>query len=248
MVVRRGGSSSTPRDALVGPHPQARAIGVSFEETLEEVRRKGVYVGNPVARQVASMDRVEERGRALERFEMDADRKTLLVFGGSLGARRINSAAVGLAEVWGPRSDRQVLHITGRAQQPTPVDASTGLIYRQIPYVDRMVEAYALADLALCRGGATTVAELTVTGVPSVIVPYPYHRDRQQERHGRVLEAAGAAVVLDDARTTAEEVARIADSLLEDDAKLDAMRQAATSLGRPDAAERLCRVVRGVGS
>ena len=68
--------------------------------------------------------------------------------------------------------------------------------------MDAMVLAYAVADLALCRGGATTVAELGVVGLPSIVVPYPHHRDRQQERHGRVLERAGAAVVLPDEDTT----------------------------------------------
>jgi UDP-N-acetylglucosamine--N-acetylmuramyl-(pentapeptide) pyrophosphoryl-undecaprenol N-acetylglucosamine transferase len=107
-----------------------------------------------------------------------------------------------------------------------------------------MVEAYAVADVALCRGGATTVAELCVTGLPSVIVPYPHHRDQQQEKHARVLERAGAAVTLLDEQATSEKVGETIEGLVSDDAKLKAMSDAAKALGRPDAAERLADVVR----
>jgi UDP-N-acetylglucosamine--N-acetylmuramyl-(pentapeptide) pyrophosphoryl-undecaprenol N-acetylglucosamine transferase len=106
--------------------------------------------------------------------------------------------------------------------------------------------AYAVADLALCRGGATTVAELGVTGVPSVIVPYPYHRDRQQERHGDVLEQHGAARVLPDEEATTERVAEITGGLLVDRVSLARMGEATSRWGRPDAAERLAEVVREV--
>ncbi|MDQ4028522.1 MAG: undecaprenyldiphospho-muramoylpentapeptide beta-N-acetylglucosaminyltransferase [Actinomycetota bacterium] len=184
--------------------PFARRVAVSFEETLPAAGPRGVFTGNPVLPEVARADRVAERSRGLERFDLNDRRKTLLVFGGSQGARRINEAAVGLIDEWNERADRQVLHITGGsdydvvasrvADAPTP----DRLIYRVVRFVDRMVEAYAVADLCACRGGATTVAELTVAGVPSIIVPYPYHRDRQQQRHGEVLARAGAAVVVSD--------------------------------------------------
>jgi UDP-N-acetylglucosamine--N-acetylmuramyl-(pentapeptide) pyrophosphoryl-undecaprenol N-acetylglucosamine transferase len=108
--------------------------------------------------------------------------------------------------------------------------------------------AYSIADLALCRGGATTVAELGVTGVPAVVVPYPHHRDRQQERHGLVLERQGAARVLLDQEATTERVAGIAGALLADRDSLAEMREAMLGFGRPDAAERLAAVVREAAS
>jgi UDP-N-acetylglucosamine--N-acetylmuramyl-(pentapeptide) pyrophosphoryl-undecaprenol N-acetylglucosamine transferase len=118
------------------------------------------------------------------------------------------------------------------------------LIFRSLEFLERMEEAYAVADLALCRGGATTVAELAVSALPSIVVPYPYHRDRQQERHGRVFERAGAAVVMPDERVTAERVAATADELLGDDERLKKMGTAARSLARPDAARLLAELVR----
>ena len=223
-------------------HRKATRVAVSFEETLSALGSNGVYVGNPVNPKLIGFDRDVARTRGLERFDLDAERKTLLVFGGSLGARTINAAAAGLGKAWAGRTDRQVLHIAGSAQ-PTLEAVSEGLVLRSVPYVEDMSEAYALADLALCRGGASTIAELTVAGVPAVIVPYPYHRDRQQERQSRVLESAGAALLLPDGATTAEKVAAIADEIFDDAGKLAAMRRASAELGRPEAAQELARVV-----
>jgi UDP-N-acetylglucosamine--N-acetylmuramyl-(pentapeptide) pyrophosphoryl-undecaprenol N-acetylglucosamine transferase len=240
--------------------PFARTIGVSFEETLQSAGRKGVLVGNPVAPNIVNINHDNDRKRAYQLFDLDPERKTLLVFGGSQGAQRINEAALGLTSEWAERGDVQILHIAGRLQTETFVEqarqrlgaGSAGpqksgagkLIYRVEGYVDAMVLAYAVADLALCRGGATTVAELGVVGLPSIVVPYPYHRDHQQERHGRMLERAGAAVVLPDEDTTAPRVAEVAGELLEDDGRLKDMREKALSVGRPRAAAALAQLVR----
>ncbi|HEY7875085.1 MAG TPA: undecaprenyldiphospho-muramoylpentapeptide beta-N-acetylglucosaminyltransferase [Actinomycetota bacterium] len=226
----------------------ARAVAVSFEETLETAGPRGVFVGDPVARAVVDADVARERERGLARFDLDPGRRTLIVFGGSLGALRVNEAAAGLAVEWRDRSDRQIVHILGRRQNAAAATGDDGgpLVYRRVQFVERMVEAYAVADLALCRGGATTVAELAVMGLPAIIVPYPHHRDRQQERHGRVLERAGAAIVLPDADTTAARVADEAGALLDDGETLVRMSKAARSLARPRAAHDLAEVVLGV--
>ena len=228
--------------------PFAERVAVSFEETLARAGRKGVWTGNPVGPELIDADLSAERERALESFALEPDRKTVLVFGGSLGAQRVTESALGLGRAWADRTDVQILHILGRRGGDTKAPETDGLIYRTVPYVDRMIEAYAVADVAVCRGGASTVAELTVVGVPSVIVPYPYHRDRQQERHGRVLEAAGAAIVLADVEATPERLAGLLDPLLADETKRDEMRAAATGLGRPAAARELAAIVRTVGS
>jgi UDP-N-acetylglucosamine--N-acetylmuramyl-(pentapeptide) pyrophosphoryl-undecaprenol N-acetylglucosamine transferase len=219
--------------------PLARKIAVSFEDTLAKVGRKGVYTGNPVRPDFVEADLGGARKRGLDAFELEDHRKTLLVFGGSQGAQRINEAAAGLAGSWRDSADRQILHIAGPDQEAgtrARTADSGNLVYRVLGYVDDMVAAYAVADLALCRGGATTVAELGVMGVPSIIVPYPHHRDRQQERHGVILQRAGAAVVVPDANTTTDHIAGLAARLLDDDEGLEKMRAAALDLGRPDAA------------
>jgi UDP-N-acetylglucosamine--N-acetylmuramyl-(pentapeptide) pyrophosphoryl-undecaprenol N-acetylglucosamine transferase len=234
--------------------PIARRIGVSFQETLEAVGSKGVFVGNPVSPDVVEADAAKEREAGLRRFGLDPDRKTLLVFGGSLGARRINEAALGLAEIWSERADRQVVHILGRGaytQLSTEDRArleSGALIYKTEDFVERMVEAYAAADLALCRGGATTLAEIAITGLPAIVVPYPHHRDRQQERQAKVFEDAGACVLIADSDTTTGAVAELADRLFDDVSTLDAMGAKARGLAKPHAARDLAGVIREVAA
>jgi UDP-N-acetylglucosamine--N-acetylmuramyl-(pentapeptide) pyrophosphoryl-undecaprenol N-acetylglucosamine transferase len=226
--------------------PLARAVAVSFRETLRSAGRRGEFTGNPVLPEIVDADTEAERSAGLRRWRLDPARKTLLVFGGSQGASTLNRAAIELASLWGERADLQIVHITGVAEHKAPV--TSDLVYRSIPYVSRMIEAYAVADLALCRGGATTVAELTVTGVPSIVVPYPHHRDRQQELHGRALEAAGAARVVLDHEATGSRIAAVAMPLLEDGAQLQSMRTRALAYGHPDAADRVADLVTRVAA
>ncbi len=225
----------------------AKRVAVSFEETLAEAGSAGVNTGNPVVPEIADMDVEQERKSGMERFELDDSRLTLLVFGGSQGALRINEATIELARLWAGKQDRQVVHISG-ASEAAQVEGDRGapdgaLIFRSVGFVDRMAEAYAVADLALCRGGATTVAELGAVGLPAVIVPYPFHRDRQQELHGKSLERVGAAVVVFDSDATAERLAAVMEPLFSDPAGLETMKTSAEEFGRPDAADRLARVV-----
>ncbi|MFN2526649.1 MAG: undecaprenyldiphospho-muramoylpentapeptide beta-N-acetylglucosaminyltransferase [Actinomycetota bacterium] len=225
----------------------ARHIAVSFEETLEQTDGRGVLVGNPVLPRLVESDPETARRSGRERWNLAESRRTVLVFGGSQGARGINQGAVELGGLWSEREDVQVLHICGvrdlaeyeRRVPPTP----SRLIYRLVGFVDDMAEAYGVADIAVCRGGATTVAELTVARLPSVIVPYPHHRDRQQERHGRVLERAGAARVVSDDEATGARLAREIDDVLASPQLLQEMADAAAGLGRPDAARRLADLV-----
>lgn len=227
----------------------ARRVAVSYEETLAQAGPRGVCVGNPVRASVLNADLEALRAESLSRFGLGQSRKTLLVFGGSLGAQRINEASLGLNEIWARRDDVQVLHIAGAAGYRSLHDLAgrrerVNLLHRVIEYADPMVIAYAAADLVLCRGGATTIAELGVTGLPAIIVPYPHHRDRQQERQARVLERAGAARVLMDSDVTAARVGQTAAELLDDEAELAMMSAAQRALARPQAGRLLAGIVR----
>ncbi|MCA1704534.1 MAG: UDP-N-acetylglucosamine--N-acetylmuramyl-(pentapeptide) pyrophosphoryl-undecaprenol N-acetylglucosamine transferase, partial [Actinobacteria bacterium] len=169
--------------------PVAQRMAVSFEETLPAAGKRGVFTGNPVLPEIAESDRDAKRAAGYERFGLDPATRTILVFGGSLGARTLNRAAPALAQRWSDRSDLQILHIAGRSpQNQSEAAGAKPSNYHRVEYTQHMAEAYAVADLALCRGGATTVAELGAVGLPAIIVPYPHHRDRQQERHAQVLE------------------------------------------------------------
>ncbi len=222
----------------------ARRIAVSFEETLQDVGAKGVLTGNPVRADLTSLDRAARRATARAGFGLAPDVPTVLVFGGSLGARAVNRAAVELADVWKGRNDRQILHVTGRSPA-SQVESEVGMHagYVALDFVDDMADAYAAADIAVSRGGASTVAELTTVALPAVIVPYPHHRDRQQQRHGEVLSRAGAGIVIPDDAASGSRLAEELDRMFEPE-RLSAMVEAARKLGQPDAATRLAEVVK----
>lgn len=226
--------------------PVAAAVAVSFEETLASAGPRAVHTGNPVSPAIARFDRAVARANGLERWGLDPARKTILVFGGSLGALTLNRGAAELGRSWKGRGDVQILHIAGSRHASGGSGGAGGNgdgVYKAIAWAERMEEAYGVADVALCRGGATTVAELCATGTPSIIVPYPHHRDRQQELHARVMEQAGAAVVLHDRDVGAETLAMRLETLLSSPEELERMAQAGLARARPRAAADLAEVV-----
>jgi UDP-N-acetylglucosamine--N-acetylmuramyl-(pentapeptide) pyrophosphoryl-undecaprenol N-acetylglucosamine transferase len=192
-------------------------------------------VGCPVRRHLREADRDE----ALRAFGLRSDRKVLLVLGGSQGAASINAAVealagdlAGVAETW------QILHITG-SDSPAARRPSGPLASARVPYCRRMDRAYAAADLALSRGGASTIAELAATGTPAVILPYPYHRDQHQRLNAAALVEAGAGMVCDDRKDPGANAAALRESLLpllRDEARLADLRAAAARLAETDAA------------
>jgi UDP-N-acetylglucosamine--N-acetylmuramyl-(pentapeptide) pyrophosphoryl-undecaprenol N-acetylglucosamine transferase len=117
------------------------------------------------------------------------------------------------------------------------------LVVRALPFLDRMELAYAVADLVVSRAGATTIAEVTACGLPSVLIPYPYATARHQEANARAVQRAGGASVLLDDQLTPEELADRIDALVGHEERLRAMAARAATWGRPDAAERLAEVV-----
>jgi UDP-N-acetylglucosamine--N-acetylmuramyl-(pentapeptide) pyrophosphoryl-undecaprenol N-acetylglucosamine transferase len=181
------------------------------------------------------------------------DRPLVAVFGGSLGARRINEAATELYELWRSRSATTVRHITGPAGHEATAatlarlrrdgDAVTWTLR---PYEDEMPSVYAAASIAVCRAGATTVAELAAAGVPSILVPLPGAPGDHQTRNAEALVAAGAAVLVPDAECTGARLAAELEPLLADPARLEAMGSAARTLARPQAADALADLVESV--
>lgn len=224
--------------------PRAREVHVTFGETRRHLRRQDNIrlTGNPVRRALGGVTRSE----AAARLGFRPDRPTLLVFGGSLGARSINDAVLRtLPELGMP--ELQVLWQTGEADAGRMQAAAPGLpgTIRVEPFIDGMEYAYGCCDLALCRAGATTLAELTCTGTPSVLVPYPFAAADHQTANAQTLAAAGAAELLRDADTGAR-LGEVLRRLLGDRDRLRTMGAAARSLGRPEAAGTLAAAVLGL--
>jgi UDP-N-acetylglucosamine--N-acetylmuramyl-(pentapeptide) pyrophosphoryl-undecaprenol N-acetylglucosamine transferase len=199
-------------------------------------------VGIPLRQDISTLDRAAARAAARAHFGL-SEGPVLLVTGGSQGAKRINSALVDAAPALAA-AGVQVLHITG----PTQADGVRAALGTALPshhlldYVDGMALAYAAADLALCRAGAMTCAELAAVGLPAVYVPLPIGNG-EQALNARPTVAAGGGLLVDDADLQAAFVTGTVLPLLLDPARLARMADAAGTLGRRDADDRLAALV-----
>jgi UDP-N-acetylglucosamine--N-acetylmuramyl-(pentapeptide) pyrophosphoryl-undecaprenol N-acetylglucosamine transferase len=212
-----------------------RFVGVTFAATR---LRNARIVGMPLRREIAELDVPAARQGARRLFGLDARRPVLLVTGGSIGARRLNESisaevAVLLGSGW------QVLHITG-SRSPVVDPHLDG--YRILEYCDRMELALAVADLAVSRAGASTVAELQALGIPAVLVPYAVGNG-EQAFNARDAVAAGGAIVVTDTAFDADYVRTELPALLADRAGLAHMAASMSSIGRRDGAERMADLV-----
>jgi UDP-N-acetylglucosamine--N-acetylmuramyl-(pentapeptide) pyrophosphoryl-undecaprenol N-acetylglucosamine transferase len=207
--------------------------------------RHGVYVGLPIRRMISALDRAALRDEARRTFGLDTDRPTLLVTGGSQGARRINQS-VSAAERALADAGVQVLHIAGPAGQVSVARRAGEAPYVVLPYVDRMDLAYAAADLVVCRAGANSVTEVAAVGLPAVFVPLPIGNG-EQELNARPVVDAGGALLVQDAALTPEWVGGTVPALACDPARLAAMSVAASDVIARDADETLAGMVLDAG-
>lgn len=225
-------------------------IAMGTKEAAEHFPKgKRVFTGNPIREEV--MRARSEDGKKL--FGLDPKAKTVLVSGGSRGARSINRAMVGVLAHYAGRDGVQILHVTGKAgydetmqslkEAGVDLDAAGNLFVE--PYLYNMPQALACADVAVFRAGAIGIAELTARGVPSILVPYPFAAANHQEMNARAIATAGAARMILDRELTAERLLSVLAELLSEDAKLKRMAKAAKKLGRPKAADEIAsRVIR----
>jgi UDP-N-acetylglucosamine--N-acetylmuramyl-(pentapeptide) pyrophosphoryl-undecaprenol N-acetylglucosamine transferase len=227
----------------------ARRSAVSFPDTALP---RAVFTGNPVRAEVRAIDRGRDRARARAKLGIDDGRLLVAVFGGSLGARRINDAVLGAAERWIDRGDLALRHVIGerdwdryrdRADALAAAGGPARIQYQPVVYEDDMPTLYAAADIALCRSGATSVAELAAVGLPSVLVPLPGAPGDHQSANARYLVDAGAAVLLPDPQCDARRVDAEVGGLLSEPALLARMAAAARSVARPDAGDDVARLV-----
>ncbi|MDQ1697245.1 MAG: UDP-N-acetylglucosamine--N-acetylmuramyl-(pentapeptide) pyrophosphoryl-undecaprenol [Frankiaceae bacterium] len=238
-------SGAVPGKANLVAARMTRAVATAFPGAVTAFPpgRTVRVTGMPLAAEFASFDRDRLRADARRSLGLPDDAFVLFVMGGSQGATRLSTAAVELGGRWRDRDDIHILLKLG-ARAGTEIDeqvAAVGAdkVVHRVAYLDRMDTAYAAADAALCRAGAGTVAELAVTGLPAVLVPYPFATGDHQRENAGELVAAGGAVVVADADATADTIGPVIEDLVADPARREAMARGARSVGRPDAAERL---------
>jgi UDP-N-acetylglucosamine--N-acetylmuramyl-(pentapeptide) pyrophosphoryl-undecaprenol N-acetylglucosamine transferase len=210
-----------------------------------------VLTGAPVRQELGALTRSPASAEAARRaLGIPAERRTVVVVGGSLGARRLNEAAHALAVAWAARRELTLYHVCGernydalRAEPPAVPEDGSGLCYRLVAFEHDSAALYAAADVMVCRSGALTVAELGLVGVPAVLVPLPGAPGDHQRANAEALVDAGAAMLLEDHECTGERLAAVLDALLTAPGRLAEMGQAAAALGRPDAARAVATLV-----
>jgi UDP-N-acetylglucosamine--N-acetylmuramyl-(pentapeptide) pyrophosphoryl-undecaprenol N-acetylglucosamine transferase len=197
--------------------------------------RKWLVTGRPVPRGTESGD----PDAARERLGLPADGPCLLVFGGSLGARRLNEAAV---EAFGAAAPCTVLHACGRRDyddlRTRLAELGSPAHYHLFAYVEPFADALSAADLAAARAGGS-VFELAAAGLPAILVPYPHATGNHQEANAGFMERAGAALVIPDAELDGPSLAREVGGLLAAPQRMAEMSNAARAVAKPDAAERV---------
>jgi len=225
------------------------------EEFTRGLKGKVKMLGCPIRAELLKKD----RAHGAMRFNIDPAKRTLVITGASLGAKTINDAF--LRMLWSPtiraafegKSERrgggvsawQIIHLAGLDQEAAVREAYKHwpeMLVRVVGYCDDMASVWSVADLAIARAGASTCAELTACGVPSVLLPYPYHKDMHQRANAQELVNAGAAVIVEDkkrAELNAVAIQKALQSLLYEDEVRLKMVAAATAVGRPRAADEI---------
>ncbi|MEY2469839.1 MAG: UDP-N-acetylglucosamine--N-acetylmuramyl-(pentapeptide) pyrophosphoryl-undecaprenol [Actinomycetota bacterium] len=246
VVIHESGATGGRANRLAARF--TRHVALSFASAASAFPRREVrVVGMPLSADIASFDREGVRPAARAEYEMAPGVTMVLINGGSQGSATLNALAVGLGERWRERDDIRVVVKAGRdnAEAVAAELKSSGgeRVVRCVTYLDRMVTAYAAADIAVCRAGAGTVAELATCGLPSILVPYPHSLDDDQGHNANVLVEAGAAIRIDDGDAVADTVGPRLEDWIAHPKKLEAMAAAANGAGHAHAAATLAQWV-----
>lgn len=222
----------------------ARRIFCQFEATARGLGERASAPGSPVWDSMAQNGSESSDAAAARAFlGLEKEKRTLLVAGGSLGARNLNEI---VARSLGVLCDEhQVMFITGESdfEKVRNACAAAGVAARVVPFCNRMDVAYRAADLLLCRAGGMTVAEAMVAGLPAILVPYPHHKDRHQYRNAEELAAGEAARIVDEKEFLPDTFSREVVDLLDDAAKLGAMRESALRMAKPGASSKILDLI-----
>ena len=220
----------------------AKACAVAFPGTDLP---NAVHTGNPLLGPILDVDRTSGGHRARQRLGVEAGRRLVVAFGGSLGARRINEAVVEATSGLHGRSDLAVRHIIGDRDWPLFKDhvVEGDLQYQPVRYEDNMRDVWHGADLVVCRAGATSVAEIAQTGAPSILVPLPGAPGDHQTLNARALSDHGGALLVEDANLTGSALRTMLSDLIDDPQRLAELSAGAVALARPEAASAIAELV-----
>lgn len=241
----------------------ARRITISYNSAVRYFRKKvTVFTGNPVRREVLAAVRSVSR----QKLALDQKRKTILIIGGSQGARKINEVAVELLDHF-MSEGIQVVHVVGKRDhdwvssrtanriinieseipsikgRKKQITIAKYKLYHLIPYMYNIWDGLAASDLVISRAGATVIAEITARGLPSIIIPFPYSAEGHQAHNARVLSEAGASIVIDDSKMSSGVLKEAIRSVLDDAGRSKSMSEASKKLSNPHAGERVVDII-----
>lgn len=220
--------------------PKVDCVFVQWDATLEQFKtaREVKVTGCPIRPEFGKAKR--KSGAAA--LKISADRPTLLVTGASQGARSINAAMLELCDLWRVAADWQIVHLTGEADKKMCEEGyrEKGVVARVLAYTEHMALCMAAADLIVSRAGASTLAEITAMGLPSVLLPYPFDRKKHQLANAKVLADGGAAVIVNDVnnpKANASALREVLAGLMKSPQRRERMGRAAAAMGRHEAAQ-----------
>jgi len=222
-------------------------VCVGMEEAAGNFPKdKTVYTGNPIRSEVMTATREE----GIKALGLDAAKPTILVSGGSRGARSINRAMIPVLRAAADDPSRQFVHVTGKDEyddvlhrlKSVGVDLDASPRIKVFPYLYNMPQALAAADLAVFRAGAIGLAELMARGVPSILIPYPYAAENHQEHNALAAQNAGAARMILNKDLTPEILRQTIDELIGEPRRLEDMRAAFRKLAKPEAAREIAEL------
>lgn len=218
-------------------------VAICFDDVATAFpENKVVMTGNPRAQEIAALT---PNPSVLEQYQLSPDKKTILIFGGSRGALTINEAFLQALEELNQRA-YQVLYVSGRYYYDEMKQKLEGKVAPHIsvqPYIDNMPEVLTCMDAVVARSGATTLAELTALGIPSILIPSPNVTNDHQTKNAMSLVNANAALMIRDDELNGETLVDAIDNIMQDDNKRIEMAEASKRQGMPDAAERLYHVM-----
>lgn len=226
----------------------ASKIAVSDNQSLRYIKAKSktVITGNPVRYEYTA---IEDRTVVAELLNLSANKKTLLAFGGSQGAATINNAIVELYSLFKDKVI-QIIHIAGKRDYESIREKMESVrkiedtaAYLLFDYYANMNMLYAISDLAICRAGANTIAELTAQGVPAIYIPYPFASDDHQTANARAVQSTGAGVIIVDSNLNGTTLQKEVDKLLFDEIILNNMKKASLEYGKPEAADEISKLI-----
>jgi len=216
----------------------ARKIFLGFEEATrylpQRSRSRTVVLGMPIRPLPSNVSREE----VLKRHGLDPNRKVFLIFGGSQGSRTLNHWMRAAAQPIIERTGTQIVWQTGLREWQTNGFNRSNDGLKVVPYLDPIYDFLSVADLILCRAGASTLAEIAAFGVPSIMVPFPHATDNHQEKNARFFEAQGAGICLIESSGSPEKVVEVVTSLLNDPSQMESMRGKCRRLGHPEATQK----------